>query len=143
MWVSGQRHAPAALYPGERTPGTHCTGSWVGLRAGLDTEVRGKKNPLPLPGIEPRTKCTRAVLLMYSIWFEVWNAPDDNQQAPHKPSAGWYRQTPARCVKCDCFQTRRKNYLVIHVFPLCTGIIKQAPLPSPVPPPVPLAIQTF
>jgi hypothetical protein len=40
--VSGQRHAPAVLCPGERTPGTHCTGGWVGLRAGLDTEVRGK-----------------------------------------------------------------------------------------------------
>jgi hypothetical protein len=39
--------------PGERTPGTHCTGGWVGPRAGLDTEARGK-NPLPLPGIEPR-----------------------------------------------------------------------------------------
>jgi len=31
----GQRHAPAAPYPLER-PGTHCTGGWVGLRAGLD-----------------------------------------------------------------------------------------------------------
>jgi hypothetical protein len=40
--LRGQRHAPAALCPGERTPGTHCTGGWVGLRAGLDTEVRGK-----------------------------------------------------------------------------------------------------
>jgi hypothetical protein len=28
--------------PGERTPGTHCTGGWVGSRAGLDTEARGK-----------------------------------------------------------------------------------------------------
>jgi hypothetical protein len=28
--------------PGERTPGTHCTGGWVGLRAGLDTEATGK-----------------------------------------------------------------------------------------------------
>jgi hypothetical protein len=37
--VSGQRHAPAALYPGERTPGTE---GWVGSRAGLDTEARGK-----------------------------------------------------------------------------------------------------
>jgi hypothetical protein len=36
------------------TPGTHCTGGWVGPRSGLDTEVRGK-NPLPLPGIEPRS----------------------------------------------------------------------------------------
>jgi hypothetical protein len=38
--------------PEERIPGTHCTGGWVGPRAGLDTEARGK-NPLPLPGIEP------------------------------------------------------------------------------------------
>jgi len=33
--VSGQQHAPAALYPRER-PGTHCTKGWVGPRAGLD-----------------------------------------------------------------------------------------------------------
>jgi hypothetical protein len=25
-----------------KDPGTHCTGGWVGPRAGLDTEVRGK-----------------------------------------------------------------------------------------------------
>jgi hypothetical protein len=31
-----------AFTPGERTPGTHCTGGWVGPRAGLVTEVRGK-----------------------------------------------------------------------------------------------------
>jgi hypothetical protein len=54
MRVSGQPHAPAALCPGERTPCTHCTGGWVGLRAGQATEVR-EKNPLPLPGIEPRS----------------------------------------------------------------------------------------
>jgi hypothetical protein len=42
MGVSGKRHTPTALCPGERTPGTHCTGSWVSLRAGLDTEARGK-----------------------------------------------------------------------------------------------------
>jgi hypothetical protein len=40
--VIGQRHAPAALYPGERTLGTHCSGGWVVLRAGLDSEVREK-----------------------------------------------------------------------------------------------------
>jgi hypothetical protein len=28
--------------PGERIPGTHCTGGWVGPRAGLDAEARGK-----------------------------------------------------------------------------------------------------
>jgi hypothetical protein len=31
-----------AFTPDERTPGTHCTGCWVGLRAGLDTEDKGK-----------------------------------------------------------------------------------------------------
>jgi hypothetical protein len=42
MGVSGQRHALAALCPGERTPGIHFTGGLVGPRAGLDTEARGK-----------------------------------------------------------------------------------------------------
>jgi hypothetical protein len=40
--VSGQRHAPAALHPPERTTDTNSTGGWVGPRAGLDTEARGK-----------------------------------------------------------------------------------------------------
>jgi hypothetical protein len=31
-----------AFTPGERTPGTYCTEGWVGPRAGLDTEDRGK-----------------------------------------------------------------------------------------------------
>jgi hypothetical protein len=31
-----------ALPLGEWTPGTHCIGGWVGPRAGLDAEVRGK-----------------------------------------------------------------------------------------------------
>jgi hypothetical protein len=43
MGVSGQRHASAALYPrGKEPPGTHCTGGWVGPRAGLDAEARRK-----------------------------------------------------------------------------------------------------
>jgi hypothetical protein len=41
-----------AFTPGERNPGTHCTGGWVGPRAGLDTEARGKIL-FPQPGIEP------------------------------------------------------------------------------------------
>jgi hypothetical protein len=39
-WVIS--HAPAALYPRERTPGTYWIEGWVGLRAGLDTETRRK-----------------------------------------------------------------------------------------------------
>ena len=45
--VSGQQHAPAALYPRERS-GTHFTGGWVGPRAGLD----GRKIS-SLPGFDP------------------------------------------------------------------------------------------
>jgi hypothetical protein len=41
-----------ALPPGKVPPGTYCTGGWVGLTAGLDTEDRGKILS-PLPGIEP------------------------------------------------------------------------------------------
>jgi hypothetical protein len=48
--VRGQRHVPAALYPRER-PGTHCTGGWVGPRAGLDRW--GKSHPPP--GFDPQT----------------------------------------------------------------------------------------
>jgi hypothetical protein len=39
--MSGQGHALATLYHG-KNPSTHWIGGWVGLRAGLDTEARGK-----------------------------------------------------------------------------------------------------
>jgi hypothetical protein len=42
MGVSGQHHAPAALYPRGIDPGTHWTRGWVGPRAGLDAEARRK-----------------------------------------------------------------------------------------------------
>jgi hypothetical protein len=52
MGVSGQRHVSPALYPRGKDPGTHCTGGWVGPRAGLDTETRWKIL-WPLSEIEP------------------------------------------------------------------------------------------
>jgi hypothetical protein len=42
MGVSSQCHAPAALYPEERTPGTHWIGGWVDSRAGLEAGARRK-----------------------------------------------------------------------------------------------------
>jgi hypothetical protein len=42
MGVSGQRHAPAALYPRGKDPSTHWIGGWVGPRAGLDAGARRK-----------------------------------------------------------------------------------------------------
>jgi hypothetical protein len=58
-----------ALPPGKGPPGTHCTGGWVGSRAGLDTEATGKilcpfrgsnrvialKSPSLRPGLNPLT----------------------------------------------------------------------------------------
>jgi hypothetical protein len=41
----------------QRTTGTHCTGGWVGLRAGVDTEARGK-NPFVSAG--DRTSSARS-----------------------------------------------------------------------------------
>jgi hypothetical protein len=52
-WVVSVTPLPC-ITPGERTLGTHCTRGWVGPRAGLDTEARGKTLS-PLPGIEPQS----------------------------------------------------------------------------------------
>jgi hypothetical protein len=53
----------------ERTPGTHWIGGWVGLRAGLDTEARGKILS-PLPEIERRStgRPARSQTLAYTDW---------------------------------------------------------------------------
>jgi hypothetical protein len=40
--VSGLRHAPAAFYPRETSPGKQWIWGWVGLRAGLNIEARRK-----------------------------------------------------------------------------------------------------
>jgi hypothetical protein len=54
--VSGQRHAPTALSPGERALDTHWIGGWVRLRAGLDV-VEKRKNLAPAgnrtPAVQP------------------------------------------------------------------------------------------
>ena len=52
---------PRPLYPRER-PGTHCIGSWVGPRTGLD---RCGKFRLP-PGFNPRT--VQSVASHYTDW---------------------------------------------------------------------------
>jgi hypothetical protein len=65
--VSSQRHAPAALCPWERTPGTHCTWCWVGLRAGLDTGVRGKIL-WPCRRSNPDRPVVKSVVRHYTDW---------------------------------------------------------------------------
>ena len=79
--MRGQRHAPAALYPRER-PGTHCTGCWVGPKAGLDRcgKYRPHRDSIPdrlarsqslyllrYPAHLPTSACTRSILEVTSI----------------------------------------------------------------------------
>ena len=47
--MSGQQYAPTVLNPWER-PGTHCTGGWVGPRAGLDgRKISPHRDSIPGP----------------------------------------------------------------------------------------------
>jgi hypothetical protein len=54
-----------ALPPEKGPPGTHCTGGWVGPRAGLDTEDRGKIL-CPCRGSNPDRPVVQAVVRHYT-----------------------------------------------------------------------------
>jgi hypothetical protein len=49
MGVGDQPHAPATLRPGKRH-GTHCTGGWVGTRAGMDGCGKSRLHRDSIPG---------------------------------------------------------------------------------------------
>ena len=89
--MRGQRHAPADFYPRKR-PGTHCTGGWVGPRAGLDRwgksrphrdSITGQSSPLPvaipteLPGPQsgeiPIPNFHSFKLSEFSFWSPSWD----------------------------------------------------------------------
>jgi hypothetical protein len=53
--------------PGERTLGTHCTGGWVGPRAGLDTEASGKIL-CPRRESNPDRPVVQPVVRHYTAW---------------------------------------------------------------------------
>jgi hypothetical protein len=60
---SGQLHAPTALNPGKRDPGTHWIGGWVDPRAGLGNL---EKSNLTLLGLELRPlRCPAHSQLLY------------------------------------------------------------------------------
>jgi hypothetical protein len=85
MGVSGQRHAPAALYPRGKDPGTHCTGGLVGPRAGLDTEAREKsfrlcrESNVDGPVVQPVARhytdwaTQLTIILLFVDGFGAWN----------------------------------------------------------------------
>jgi hypothetical protein len=53
--------------PGERTPGTHWTGGWVGPRAGLDTEAR-RRILCPCRGSNLYLPVVQFVARHYTAW---------------------------------------------------------------------------
>jgi len=78
--VSGQQHAPTALYPLER-PGTHFTGGWVSPKAGLDWRKISSA-----PGFDPGSSSPYSVAIPTELpgplpswvrWVEVTNVSID------------------------------------------------------------------
>jgi hypothetical protein len=67
MEVSGQLHALAALPPGERAPGIHWIGGWVGPRAILDTVVK-RKIPSHRQESNHRNPIVQPVAQRYTDW---------------------------------------------------------------------------
>ena len=97
--MRGQRHAPAALYPRER-PGIHCTGGWVGPRAGLD---RCGKYRSPHRGFDPQT--VQPVASRYADWAI---AAPQQLFLPHCLNDSWifvYRSSK---------NTQMSNFMKIH-----------------------------
>jgi hypothetical protein len=58
---------PGRALPHGKDPGTHYTGGWVGLKAGLDTEARGKIL-CPCRGSNPDRPVVQSVARHYTDW---------------------------------------------------------------------------
>jgi hypothetical protein len=70
MEVNGQLLAPPALPPGEKTPGTHWLGDWVGPRAVVDAVVKRK-----IPSPRRESNPDHPVRSLVSILIEVYQLP--------------------------------------------------------------------
>jgi hypothetical protein len=62
--VSGQHHAPAALYPRGKDPGTHCIGGWVGSRAVWTLDLEEKSSG----PVGDRTPIVQPIVRHYTDW---------------------------------------------------------------------------
>jgi hypothetical protein len=78
MKVSGQLHAPAALF-WRKNPSTHWIGGWVGPRAGLDAVAKSSQ---PLAGIEP--PIIQPVADRYTIDLSRLLVGDNLECNPHR-----------------------------------------------------------
>ena len=69
--VRGQRHALAAPYSRER-PGTHFTGGWLGLKAGLDRCGKSRPHRDSIPGPSSPLSCPEPYNQLFK--FEIGRA---------------------------------------------------------------------
>jgi hypothetical protein len=83
-----------------RNHATHCTGGWVGLRAGLDTEVR-EKILSPLPGIESRPPGRPArIQTLYWLSYAADNISVRYNVILTKSFRPKYLVIYTRCLRC-------------------------------------------
>jgi hypothetical protein len=89
-WVVSVTPLPR-FTPGERTPGTHWTGGWVGPRAGLDTEARGHILFLCRKWKPGRPLCSQTLYrLSYpSSYTQLFVLKDVSQTSPLCPPTGY------------------------------------------------------
>jgi hypothetical protein len=83
--------------PRERTPGTRCTGGWVGPRVGLDTEV-GEKILLPCWGSNTDRPVVQSVVRHYTDWA-----------TPSPIRKGEWTNI---CLHFECVRAYRQTYLL-------------------------------
>jgi hypothetical protein len=72
-WVVSVTPRPR-FTPGERTPGTHWIGGWVGFRAGLDAGAR-RKILCPCRGSNPDRPARR---IIYGEYYKLWSSSSYN-----------------------------------------------------------------
>jgi hypothetical protein len=95
-WVVSVTARPRFI-PRERTPGTHCTGGWVGPRAGLDTEVRGKIL-CPCRGSNLDRPVVQPVVRQYTAW------------ASPAPETRMYRQERQKINRYSSLRINKYRY---------------------------------
>jgi hypothetical protein len=101
--VNGQCHASAALYHRGRAPDTHWIGDWVGLRAGLDTEVTGKIRCLCRGSNPDRSSCPQSDTILTVLPGSLnMNNKGKRHIKLHKtfPMLGLHDFTLIKCESC-------------------------------------------
>jgi hypothetical protein len=90
MEVNGQLNTPVGLTPGERAPGTHWIGGWVGPRGGLDAK---EKSSCSCQESNPDSSAVQSVDLRYTgLLFSTY----DGDQARHSGDVGGHAGTFVR-----------------------------------------------